>query len=97
MWSNGSVIRGWLMELTENIFREDPDLSGIKDIIGSSGEGLWTVEEALARKVPVPAISAALYTRFASEQGESFSNKVVAGLRNQFGGHHVHKKTEVEE
>ncbi len=92
VWCNGSVIRGWLMDLTRSMFEKDKQLDGIKDIIHSSGEGLWTVLEALKLRVPAPAITNSLYKRFESEQEESFSAKVVAALRNEFGGHKVEKK-----
>jgi 6-phosphogluconate dehydrogenase len=91
LWNNGSVIRSWLIELTANLFSADPKLEQIKGVAGSSGTGLWTVEEALARKVPVPVIAQALFARYRSEQEESFSAKVVAGLRREFGGHDVEK------
>jgi 6-phosphogluconate dehydrogenase len=89
VWNNGSVIRSWLMELTESAFNKRAKLEDIKDVVRSSGEGLWTVQEALELKVPVPVISQSLYTRYASEREESFSNKVVAALRDEFGGHGV--------
>lgn len=92
VWSNGSVIRGWLMDLVQIAFHKDAHLDDIKDIIHSSGEGLWTVKEALTLKVPAPVIAGSLFVRFASEQDESFSAKVVAALRNEFGGHNVEKK-----
>lgn len=92
VWCNGSVIRGWLMDLVQIAFHKDAHLDDIKDIIHSSGEGLWTVKEALTLKVPAPVIAGSLFVRFASEQDESFSAKVVAALRNEFGGHDVEKK-----
>ncbi|MBN2221134.1 MAG: decarboxylating 6-phosphogluconate dehydrogenase [Vallitaleaceae bacterium] len=92
VFNHGSVIRGWLMELTESAFSKSPELADIKDVIGSNGEGLWTVEEALKIKVPVPVIASSLFVRNRSEQEESFSGKVVAALRNEFGGHAVEKK-----
>lgn len=92
VWNNGSVIRSWLMELAESAFAKNAELSDIKDVIGSNGEGLWTVEEALKLKVPVPVIAGSLFVRNRSEQEESFSGKVVAALRNEFGGHAVVKK-----
>ncbi len=92
VWSNGSVIRGWLMELAQSAFSKDAQLSGIKDVAHSSGEGLWTAQEALELKVPAPVITTALLTRFGSQQSESFSTKVVAALRGEFGGHDVDKK-----
>lgn len=92
VWNHGSVIRSWLMELTEQAFSEDPKLDKIKGVIHSSGEGLWTVEEALKLRVPVPIIVNSLFVRYRSEQEDSFSGKVVAALRKGFGGHEVEKK-----
>ncbi|MDI3546456.1 MAG: 6-phosphogluconate dehydrogenase [Halanaerobiales bacterium] len=92
VWNHGSVIRSWLMELTEQAFSEDPKLDKIKGVIHSSGEGLWTVEEALKLRVPVPIIVNSLLVRYRSEQEDSFSGKVVAALRKGFGGHEVEKK-----
>lgn len=96
VWNNGSVIRGWLMELTGNAYTKDPNLAGIKGIVHSSGEGLWTVQEALELEVPVPVIAASLLSRYRSFEEESFAAKVVAALRNEFGGHAV-EKVEPEE
>ncbi len=87
LWNNGSVIRSWLIELTANMFTADPALKTLKGVAGSSGTGLWTVEEALLRKVPLPAITQALYARYGSEQSDPFSAKIIAGLRREFGGH----------
>ena len=92
VWSNGSVIRGWLMELTQKAFSEDSHLEGIRGVVGSSGEGLWTVEEAIRLGVPATVITDSLFARYRSHQEDTFSAKVVAGLRNQFGGHYVVKK-----
>lgn len=91
LWNNGSVIRSWLIELTGQLFSEDPGLANIGPVIGSSGTGLWTVEEALQQKTPLPVITSALFTRYRSEQENSFSARLVAGLRYQFGGHEVEK------
>lgn len=92
VWNNGSVIRGWLMELMENAFSKDPKLDQIKGVIHSSGEGLWTVQEALELGVPANVITSSLYTRYRSQQDDTFSGKVIAALRNEFGGHKVEKK-----
>jgi 6-phosphogluconate dehydrogenase len=92
VWSHGSVIRGWLMELTEKAFAEDPKLDNIKGIIHSSGEGKWTVEEALDLGVPTPVIGLSLMMRYRSEEEDTFNGKIVAALRNQFGGHAVEKQ-----
>jgi 6-phosphogluconate dehydrogenase len=92
VWNHGSVIRGWLMELTEKAFEKSARLDDLKGIVHSSGEGLWTVMEALELKVPVPVITESLMMRFRSEQEDSFSGKVIAALRNEFGGHTCEKK-----
>jgi 6-phosphogluconate dehydrogenase len=89
LWQHGSVVRGWLLELLERAFEEDPDLSGIRGYVEDSGEGRWTVETAIEERVPAPAIALALFSRFASRQDESFAAKVNAALRKQFGGHAV--------
>ncbi|HEY9060348.1 MAG TPA: decarboxylating 6-phosphogluconate dehydrogenase [Pseudobacteroides sp.] len=92
VWNNGSVIRGWLMELAARMFKKDAGLNGIKGIVQSSGEGLWTVQEALELKVAAPVITESLFARYRSEKEDTFTGKVVAGLRNEFGGHSVVKK-----
>lgn len=92
VFNNGSVIRGWLMELMESAFSKDANLDKLKGVMYSSGEGLWTVKEALDLKVPAPVITSSLYTRYRSEQEDTFTGKVVAALRNEFGGHAVAKK-----
>ncbi len=92
VWNNGSVIRSWLMELTENLLKKDPSLADIRGIIDSSGEGLWTLQEAIELGIPVPVIAESLMTRFRSKQDDSFSGKIVAGLRNEFGGHSTVKR-----
>jgi len=89
LWQHGSVVRGWLLELLERAFAEDPDLAGIRGYVEDSGEGRWTVEAAIDERVPAPAITLALFSRFASRQDESFAAKVNAALRKQFGGHSV--------
>lgn len=91
VWNNGSVIRGWLMELMEKAFKKDPVLSEIKGLMHSSGEGLWTVQEALELQVPAHVITSSLFIRYRSQQEDTFSGKVVAALRNEFGGHAVEK------
>ena len=90
-WTQGTVIRSWLLDLLVLALQADPDLSQISGYVEDSGEGRWTVEEAIKHRVPMPAISAALYARFASRQDDSPAMKAVAALRNQFGGHAVHK------
>jgi 6-phosphogluconate dehydrogenase len=89
-WTQGTVIRSWLLDLLVLALKNDPTLDGIKGWAEDSGEGRWTVEAAVEHAVPMPAISAALYGRFASRQVDSPAMKVVAALRNQFGGHAVH-------
>lgn len=92
VWNNGSVIRGWLMELMINAFSKDPKLEGIRGVVNSSGEGLWTIEEALRLGVPAHVITSSLFVRYRSHQDDTFSGKVIAALRNEFGGHAVSKK-----
>jgi 6-phosphogluconate dehydrogenase len=90
IWRYGSVVRSWLLELLYAAFEEEgSDLASIRGYVEDSGEGRWTIHEAIAENVPVPVITAALYARFASRQDESFAAKVDAALRNQFGGHAV--------
>jgi 6-phosphogluconate dehydrogenase len=89
LWQHGSVVRSWLLELLERAFEEDPDLEQIRGYVEDSGEGRWTVHEAIEAAVPVPAIALALFARFSSRQDESFAAKVNAALRKQFGGHAV--------
>jgi len=90
IWRNGSVVRSWLLDLLHAAFEQDgSELEKIEGYVEDSGEGRWTVFEAINESVPAPAISAALYARFASRQDESFAAKVNAALRNQFGGHAV--------
>jgi 6-phosphogluconate dehydrogenase len=90
IWRYGSVVRSWLLELLKAAFEQDgSDLEKIRGYVQDSGEGRWTIAEAIAENVPVPVITAALFARFASRQEESFAAKVNAALRNQFGGHAV--------
>ena len=89
VWNHGSVIRGWLMELMISAFSKDPALSSLKGVVDSSGEGLWTVEEALKVGVPAHIITSSLFVRYRSHQNDTFSGKVIAALRNEFGGHKV--------
>jgi 6-phosphogluconate dehydrogenase len=90
-WQRGTVVRSWLLELLVKALEEDPDFTQIAGYVEDSGEGRWTVHEALDRAVPVPTISAAIFARFVSRQEDSPSMKAVAALRNQFGGHAVRK------
>jgi 6-phosphogluconate dehydrogenase len=90
MWMNGSVVRSWLLELAVNAFEaEGNDLTEIKGYVQDSGEGRWTVQEAIDQSTPAPILTLSLLARFISRQDESFSAKVIAALRNQFGGHAV--------
>jgi 6-phosphogluconate dehydrogenase len=90
IWRYGSVVRSWLLELLYAAFeKEGGDLEKIRGYVEDSGEGRWTIAEAIAEDVPVPVISAALFARFASRQDDSFAARVTAALRNQFGGHAV--------
>jgi 6-phosphogluconate dehydrogenase len=90
-WQRGTVVRSWLLDLLVRALEEDPNLSKIKGYVEDSGEGRWTVEEGIANAVPMPAITASLFARFASRQDDSPAMKAVAALRNQFGGHAVKK------
>jgi 6-phosphogluconate dehydrogenase len=89
LWQHGSVVRSWLLDLLERALEADPGLAGIKGYVEDSGEGRWTVLNAIDENVPAPAITLSLFARFASRQEESFAAKVNAALRNQFGGHAV--------
>lgn len=91
-WQRGTVVRSWLLELLVKALEEDPEFDDIEGYVNDSGEGRWTVEEALANAVPVPTISASIFARFVSRQEDgSPAMKAVAALRNQFGGHGVKK------
>lgn len=92
VWANGSVIRGWLMELTERAFRKDAKLEEIRGVMHSSGEGKWTLETALDLQAATPVIAMSLLMRYRSLEEDTFHGKVVAALRNEFGGHAVEKK-----
>ncbi|MEX0750719.1 MAG: decarboxylating 6-phosphogluconate dehydrogenase [Dehalococcoidia bacterium] len=89
LWNHGSVVRSWLLELTERAFDGDPRLERVRGFVDDSGEGRWTVEEAIDQRVPLPIITLSLMRRFSSRQEMSFSAKVQAALRNEFGGHAV--------
>jgi 6-phosphogluconate dehydrogenase len=86
-WQKGTVVRSWLLDLMVKALDEDPGLASIDDYVEDSGEGRWTVEEAIANAVPAPAITAALFARFASREDNSPAMKMVSALRHQFGGH----------
>jgi len=91
VWNHGSVVRSWLNELAEKAFEKDGELSGLRGYVEDSGEGRWTVQEAIDIDVPAPVITLSLLMRLRSRQPDSFSAKVIAALRNEFGGHAVKK------
>lgn len=93
-WTNGTVVRSWLQQLLAKALKEDPALANISGYTDDSGEGRWTVEEAIRLRVPVPSIAASLFARFLSRQDDSPTMKAVAALRNQFGGHAVKRISE---
>jgi 6-phosphogluconate dehydrogenase len=91
LWNHGSVVRSWLLELAENVFKSSPSLDGIKAYVEDSGEGRWTVEDSMDKDIPCPIITLSLLERFASRDELKFGAKVIAALRNEFGGHGVKK------
>jgi 6-phosphogluconate dehydrogenase len=93
-WREGSVVRSWLLDLLVRALQQTPDLEGIAGVGLDSGEGRWTLQAAIERGVATPAISAALFARFVSQQDDSTAMKAIAALRNQFGGHAVLPETE---
>lgn len=90
-WQRGTVVRSWLLDLMVLALKEDPKLAEISGYVEDSGEGRWTIEEGINNAVPLPAITASIFARFVSRQDDSPAMKAVAALRNQFGGHAVHK------
>jgi 6-phosphogluconate dehydrogenase len=90
LWNRGSVVRSWLLELAERALSKDPGLAGLSPFVEDSGEGRWTVERSIEAGVPLPAIGLSLYMRFLSRQENSFAMRMLAALRNEFGGHAVH-------
>jgi len=92
LWMHGSVVRSWLLELAARALQQDADLSALEGYVEDSGEGRWTLHEAIERAVPLPVITAALFTRFRSRENNPFSERLLAALRNQFGGHAVKKR-----
>jgi 6-phosphogluconate dehydrogenase len=92
LWMHASVVRSWLLELLADALKKDPGLSKVRGWVADSGEGRWTLQEALDRAVPAPALADALFARFRSRQDDSFSAKAIAALRNEFGGHEVKTK-----
>jgi 6-phosphogluconate dehydrogenase len=93
-WTNGTVVRSWLQQLLAKALKEDPKFTDITGYTEDSGEGRWTVEEAISHRVPMPVIAASLFARFASRQDDSPTMKAVSALRNQFGGHAVTRISE---
>ena len=91
LWDHGSVVRSWLLQLAARALGENPDLSGLKGDVEDSGEGRWTLQEGIEHSVPLPALAAAVYTRFRSRQDDPFADRLLAALRQQFGGHAVKK------
>jgi len=91
LWMRGSVVRSWLLELAGRAFAKDPSLAGLKGVVQDSGEGRWTLAESIDRAVPMPVLALSLQMRFRSRQEDSFAGKVLAALRNEFGGHAVTK------
>ena len=92
LWRHGSVVRSWLLDLTERALAADPGLADIKGVVADSGEGRWTILEAITEDVPAPVIALSLFARFSSRQDDSFAMKMIAALRQQFGGHAVVKE-----
>ena len=82
-------MRSWLLELTERVLEKDPGLTSVQGYVQDSGEGRWTVQEAVELRVPIPVIANSLFARFRSRQEENFGDKMIAALRNEFGGHPV--------
>jgi len=93
LWNQGSVIRSWLLELAEDAFGKDAQLSSIEPYVDDTGEGRWTLQEAVDSAVPAPVIASALFQRFGSRGGGGFSDRLLAALRNEFGGHAVKKSS----
>ncbi len=89
LWMHGSVVRSWLLELAAGALADDPRLERLKGYVEDSGEGRWMIADAMDKSVPVPTLTAAIFTRFRSRQPESFAEKLLAALRNAFGGHAV--------
>lgn len=91
LWDHASVIRSWLLELAHNALKEDPELSGLKPIVDDSGEGRWTLKEAIDKAVPAPVLADSVFMRFRSRQENSFAARMLSALRHQFGGHPIHQ------
>jgi 6-phosphogluconate dehydrogenase len=93
LWNHGSVVRSWLLELTARALSADAGLAALKGYVEDSGEGRWTLSEGIERGIPLPVLTAALFTRFRSREDNPFSERLLAALRNQFGGHAVKKSS----
>ncbi len=91
LWMHGSVVRSWLLELAVDALKDDPNLDKLKGFVQDSGEGRWMIADAIEKDVPVPTLTTALFTRFRSRQDQSFAEKMLAALRNAFGGHAVRR------
>jgi 6-phosphogluconate dehydrogenase len=92
LWRHGSVVRSWLLDLTADFLDDDQDLSSIAPYVADSGEGRWTVEESIKQGVATPVLALALHMRFASQDSDAYSNKLLAMMRNAFGGHMIKDK-----
>ncbi|MBN1121317.1 MAG: decarboxylating 6-phosphogluconate dehydrogenase [Anaerolineae bacterium] len=92
LWGNGSVIRSWLLELAGNVYEEDPNLDWVEPFVPDTGEGRWTVQESIDLGIPLPVITLALQMRFISQQDDNHAARLLAALRNQFGGHEVRRR-----
>ena len=92
VWRHGSVVRSWLLDLTARALAEDPTMAGIAPHVSDSGEGRWTVQEAIDLDVPAPVITLSLLARLRSRDDESFADRLLAAMRQQFGGHSVKRK-----
>jgi 6-phosphogluconate dehydrogenase len=92
IWREGSVVRSWLLDLTARALHENAELKGIEAWVSDSGEGRWTVQEAVDLASPAPVITAALMERFSSRDDDSYAHKMLSAMRNQFGGHAIKKK-----
>jgi 6-phosphogluconate dehydrogenase len=97
LWNQGSVVRSWLLELAERAFEKDANLEAVRGYVDDSGEGRWTVQEAINENVPANAIAGSLFARFASRQDDSFAMKVIAALRGEFGGHAIKEASAKDE
>jgi 6-phosphogluconate dehydrogenase len=89
LWRHGSVVRSWLLDLAASALAKDPHVEKVDDWVEDSGEGRWTLEEGIRKSVPLPGLAAALFARFPSREPDSFSSKLLAALRQEFGGHPV--------